>query len=138
MAGVEASLGAEGGIIEPSAEGGIKEHSAEGGIKEHGAEGGIIVSSGTAGSQSSQRSTEPLIVNETYTADVLIGDSKRSFVFLQHNTVSLTGEYRHYSWYMKKTTKQPSRLQMYIKLTRSNDDDSRKHPLQYFCLKCHI
>ena len=30
------------------------------------------------------------------------------------------------------------RSQIYIKLTRSNDDDSRKHPLKYFCLKCHI
>ena len=29
--------------------------------------------------------------------------------------------------------------QIYIKLTRSNDDDdSRKHPLKYFCMKCHI
>ena len=27
--------------------------------------------------------------------------------------------------------------QLYIKLTRSNDDDSRKHPLKYVCLKCH-
>ena len=30
------------------------------------------------------------------------------------------------------------RSQIYIKLTRSNDDDSWKHPLNYFCLKCHI
>jgi hypothetical protein len=30
------------------------------------------------------------------------------------------------------------RSQIYIKLTRSNDDDSRKHPMKYFCLKCHI
>ena len=29
------------------------------------------------------------------------------------------------------------RPQIYIKLTQSNDDDSRKHPLKYFCLKCH-
>ena len=28
--------------------------------------------------------------------------------------------------------------QIYIKLTRSDDDNSRKHPLKYFCLKCHI
>ena len=26
----------------------------------------------------------------------------------------------------------------YIKLSRSNDDDSLIHPLKYFCLKCHI
>ncbi|XP_071795675.1 uncharacterized protein [Asterias amurensis] len=85
MAGVEA-LGAEGGIItEPSAEGGIEEHTAT---------RGTIVPSGMAGSLgiSSQRSTEPQIVNNTYTADVLIGDSTRSFVFLQRNTVSLTEE----------------------------------------------
>ena len=30
------------------------------------------------------------------------------------------------------------RSHIYIKLTRSNDDDSRKHPLKYFCLKLHI
>ena len=30
------------------------------------------------------------------------------------------------------------RSQFYIKLTRSNDDDSWKHPLKYFCMKCHI
>ena len=30
------------------------------------------------------------------------------------------------------------RSQIYIKLTRSNDDDSWKHPLKYICLKCHI
>ena len=30
------------------------------------------------------------------------------------------------------------RPQIYIKLTRSNDDDSRKHPLKYFCLKSRI
>ena len=28
--------------------------------------------------------------------------------------------------------------QIYIKLTPSNDDDNRKHPLKYFCLKFHI
>ena len=32
----------------------------------------------------------------------------------------------------------PWRSQIYIKLTRSNDDDSWKHPLKYFSLKCHI
>ena len=30
------------------------------------------------------------------------------------------------------------RSQIYIKLTRTKDDDSWKHPLKYFCLKCHI
>ena len=30
------------------------------------------------------------------------------------------------------------RSQIYMKLTRSNDDNSRKHPLKYFRLKCHI
>ena len=30
------------------------------------------------------------------------------------------------------------RLQIYIKLTRSNDGDGRKHPLKYLCLKCRI
>ena len=30
------------------------------------------------------------------------------------------------------------RSQIYIKLKLSNGDDSRKHPLKYFCLKCHI
>ena len=30
------------------------------------------------------------------------------------------------------------RTLIYIKLTRSNDDDSRKHPLKYFSLKFHI
>ena len=30
------------------------------------------------------------------------------------------------------------RLQIYIKLTRSNDDESWKHPLKYFWLKCQI
>ena len=30
-----------------------------------------------------------------------------------------------------------TRSQIYIKLTQSNDD-SWKHPLKYFCLKCHI
>ena len=38
----------------------------------------------------------------------------------------------------KKTRKIYFRSQIYIKLTLSNDDDSRKHPLKYFCLKCHI
>ena len=38
----------------------------------------------------------------------------------------------------KKPRKKFLRSQIYIKLTRSNDDDSRKHPLKYFCLKCHI
>ena len=28
----------------------------------------------------------------------------------------------------------PWRSQIYIKLTRSNNDDSRKYPLKYFCL----
>ena len=39
-------------------------------------------------------------------------------------------------WIGKKT--KSWRSQIYIKLIRSNDDDSRKHPLKYFCLKCHI
>ena len=32
------------------------------------------------------------------------------------------------------------RSQIYIKLTRSNDDDDerKKHPLQDFCLKCYM
>ena len=29
------------------------------------------------------------------------------------------------------------RSQIYIKLTQSNEDDSRKHPLKHFCLKLH-
>ena len=32
----------------------------------------------------------------------------------------------------------PWRSQIYIKLTWCNDDDSRKYPLKYFCLKFHI
>ena len=30
------------------------------------------------------------------------------------------------------------RSQIYIKFTRSSDDDSWKHPMKYFCLKCHF
>ena len=30
------------------------------------------------------------------------------------------------------------RLQIDIKLTRSNDGEGRKHPLKYLCLKCRI
>ena len=30
------------------------------------------------------------------------------------------------------------RSQIYIKLTRSNNGDGKKHPLKYLCLKCHI
>ena len=29
------------------------------------------------------------------------------------------------------------RSHFYIQLRRSSDDDSRKHPLKYLCLKCH-
>ena len=41
----------------------------------------------------------------------------------------------HYRTDKKKKT--CLRSQIYIKLTKSNDDDSEQHPLKYFCLKCH-
>ena len=45
--------------------------------------------------------------------------------------VSLTERYRI-------GKKQKLWSQIYIKRTRSNDDESRKHPLKYFFLECHI
>ena len=58
----------------------------------------------------------------------------RILVFDNYQPCSLPLK-EHYRIYLKKTR---LRSQVYIKPIRSNDDDSRKHPLKYICLKCHI
>ncbi len=69
----------------------------------HGAEGGNnMVPSGTAGSlgeipgsgETSSKSEQPSLINSTFTTNVMIGGSRRSFVIVQRDAFkSKAGEY---------------------------------------------
>ena len=67
---------------------------------------------------------------------VLLLTWNKSLLIFYHYVGLFKGTLQNWSKLVKKL--KLWRSQIYIKLTLSNNDDSRKHPLKYFCLKCHI